>query len=71
MTSAMTALAIAVGGTSPICYLMTRLRSRRANRGSSDQSPSPDGGNYVGVTAVAVAINAARPADKERHFDLP
>jgi hypothetical protein len=49
MTSAMTALAIAVGGTSPICYLlMTRLQNRRANRGSSGHSPAPDGGNFAG-----------------------
>jgi len=48
MRSAVTALAMAVGGTSLICYLlMTRLQNRRANRGSSGQSPSADGGNYA------------------------
>ena len=36
MTSAMVTFAIAVGGTSLICYaLMTRLQNRRAGRGSS------------------------------------
>ena len=36
MTSAMMTFAIAVGGTSLICYaLMTRLQNRRAGRGSS------------------------------------
>jgi len=53
MRSAATALAMAVGGTSLICYLlMTRLQNRRANRGSSRQSPSLVGGNRV-----AEAIN--------------
>jgi hypothetical protein len=36
MTSTMVTFAIAVGGTSLICYaLMTRLQNRRAGRGSS------------------------------------
>ena len=49
MTSAMTAFGIAVGATSLICYLlMTRLQGRRANRGSSGHSPSPDGANFAG-----------------------
>jgi hypothetical protein len=69
MRSAATALALAmaVGGTSLICYLlMRRLQNRLANRGSSGQSPSPDGGNYAGATAVAEATNAAGSADNER-----
>src|SRR5712692_10716712 len=47
MTSAVAAFAIAVGGTSLICYLlMTRLQNRRANRGSSGNSSGADGGDY-------------------------
>ena len=45
MTSAVAAFAIAVGGTSLICYLLiTRLQNRRANRGSSGNSSGADGG---------------------------
>jgi hypothetical protein len=66
MRSTVTALVMAVGGTSLICYLlMTRLQNRRANRGSSGHSPSADGGNYAGATAVAQATNAAGSADNE------
>ena len=49
MTSAMVAFAIAVGGTSLICYaLMTRVQNRRANRGSSGDSSGAGGDNYGG-----------------------
>jgi hypothetical protein len=47
VTSEMTAFAIAVGGTSLVCYLlMTRLQNRRANRNSL-RGFLPDGGNYT------------------------
>jgi hypothetical protein len=49
MTGAVAAFGMAVGGTSRICYLMmTRLRNRRANRGSSGNSSGADGGDYDG-----------------------
>jgi hypothetical protein len=49
MTSAMGTFAIAVGGTSLICYaLMTRLQNRRANRGSSGDSSGAGSDNYGG-----------------------
>ena len=49
MTSAMVTFAIAVGGTSLICYaLMTRLQNRRANRASSGDSSGAGSGNYSG-----------------------
>src|SRR5258706_15562736 len=48
VTSEMTAFAIAVGGTSLVCYLlMTRLQNRRANRSAPRDGFSPDGGNYT------------------------
>ena len=49
MTSAVVTFAIAVGGTSLICYaLMTRLQNRRANRRSSGDSSGAGSGNYSG-----------------------
>jgi len=49
MTGSVAAFGMAVGGTSRICYLMmTRLRNRRANRGSSGNSSGADGGDYDG-----------------------
>jgi hypothetical protein len=49
MTGAVAAFAIAVGGTSLICYLlMTRLPNRRARRGSSGNGSGADGGGYGG-----------------------
>jgi hypothetical protein len=53
MTSAMTALAIAVGGTSLICYLlMTRVQNiRRNRRPSGDDSGAPDAATYFGGDA--------------------
>jgi hypothetical protein len=49
MTSAVAAFAIAVGGTSLICYLlMTRLPNCRAHRGSSGNGSGADGGGYGG-----------------------
>jgi len=48
MTSEITAFAIAVGGTSLVCYLlMTRLQNRRANRSAPRDGSLPDGGNYT------------------------
>jgi hypothetical protein len=48
MTSALTAVGTAIGGTSLICYLLrTRPFNRRADRGSSgDCSSGPGGGSY-------------------------
>ena len=49
MTSAMVTFAIAVGGTSLICYaLMTRLQNRRSNRRSSGDSSGVGSTNYSG-----------------------
>jgi hypothetical protein len=49
MTNAVAAFAIAVGGTSLICYLlMTRLPNRRVNRASSGNGSGVDGGDYGG-----------------------
>jgi hypothetical protein len=49
MTNAVAAFAIAVGGTSLICYLLTtRLPNRRANRASSGNGSGADGGDYGG-----------------------
>jgi hypothetical protein len=48
MTSEMTAFAIAVGGTSLVCYLlMTRLQNRRANRSAPRGDFLSDWGNYT------------------------
>jgi uncharacterized membrane protein YgcG len=48
MTSEMTAFAIAVGGTSLVCYLlMTRMQNRGANRNAPRDGFLPDGGNYT------------------------
>jgi hypothetical protein len=56
MTSEMTAFAIAVGGTSLICYvLMTRLQNRRVNRRSSGEHSTSDSGNYAGGDGWALA----------------
>ena len=49
MTSGMTALAIAVGGTSLICFVVTtQLQNRRAPRRSSSDSFGVDGAGYAG-----------------------
>ena len=48
MTSAMTAFGIAVGGTSLLYLLMTRLQNGKRNRGSSSASSGSDGGHYAG-----------------------
>jgi hypothetical protein len=59
MTSAMVTFAIAVGGTSLICYaLMTRRQNRRANRRSSGDSSGAGSGNYSGETAGAFPIGS-------------
>jgi hypothetical protein len=56
MTSALTALAIAVGLTSLVCYaLMTRLQNRRANRSTSSDGSGLDGGNLAGSDSLSVA----------------
>ena len=62
MTSQMTAFAIAVGGTSLVCYLlMTRLQNRRANRSAPHEDflldgalipPTRAGSSPVGWVAV-------------------
>jgi hypothetical protein len=49
MSGAMTAVGIAIGGTSLICYLLLmRPQNRRAYRGSSYDSSGSDGGSYSG-----------------------
>ena len=49
MTSGMTALAIAVGGTSLICFVVTtQLQNRRPPRRSSSDSFGVDGAGYAG-----------------------
>ena len=46
MTSGMTAFAIAVGGTSLACYVLTtRLQNRRGPRRSSSDNSGADGGH--------------------------
>ena len=50
-TSALVTFGIAVGGTSLICYALTRLQNRRANRGSSGDSSGDGSGNYSGEDA--------------------
>jgi hypothetical protein len=56
MTSAMTALGIAVGGTSLIGYLlMTRLRNDKRSRGSSPDSSGSDSGHYAGGEGWGIA----------------
>jgi hypothetical protein len=53
MTSAMTAVGMAIGGTAPICYLpLSRPQHRRADRGSSGDS----GGSYSGGDGSVAAI---------------
>jgi hypothetical protein len=65
MTSEITAFAIAVGGTSPACYLlMTRLQNRRANRIAPRDGSLPDCGDF----STARAIRAIqRQAIAKRH----
>ena len=49
MTSAMTAVGMAIGGTSLICYrLLSRPQHRRADRGSSGDSSGAAGSSYSG-----------------------
>jgi hypothetical protein len=49
MTSGMTALAIAVGGTSLICFVVTtQLQNRRPPHRSSSDSSGADGAGYAG-----------------------
>src|SRR5258708_35736357 len=67
MTSEMTAFAIAVGGTSLVCYLlMTRLQNRRTNRSAPRHGFLPDGGNY---TAAAGWIISSRFGSDHPAFD--
>ena len=45
----MAAFAVAVGGTSLVCFLlMTRAQNRRAQRGSSRAASASDSGTYAG-----------------------
>ena len=56
MTSEMMAFAIAVGGTSLVCYLlMTRLQNRRANRSAPRDGFLPDGGNYTAAEGWSIS----------------
>jgi hypothetical protein len=67
MTSEITAFAIAVGGTSLVCYLlMTRLQNRRANRSAPRDGSLPDGGNY---TAAEGWIISSRLGSDNPAFD--
>jgi hypothetical protein len=67
MTSEMTAFAIAVGGTSLVCYLlMTRLPNRRANRSAPREDFLPDGVNY---TAAEGWIISSRLSSDNPAFD--
>jgi hypothetical protein len=66
MTSELTAFAIAVGGTSLVCYLlMTRLQNRRARSAPRDGF-LPDGGNY---TAAEGWIISSRLGSDNSGFD--
>jgi hypothetical protein len=66
MTSELTAFAIAVGGTSLVCYLlMTRLQNRRARSAPRDGF-LPDGGNY---TAAEGWIISSRLCSDNPGFD--
>jgi hypothetical protein len=47
MNSALTAIIIAVGGTSLICILVSQIQNRRV-RGRSGSSAGSDGGYYAG-----------------------
>jgi hypothetical protein len=55
MTSAMTAFGIAVGGTSLLYLLMTRLRNGKRSRGSSPDNWGSDGGHYAGGEGRSLA----------------
>jgi hypothetical protein len=60
MTSEMAAFAIAVGGTSLVCYLlMTRLQNRRANRSAARDDLLSDGGNYTAAEGWEAAMGEA------------
>jgi hypothetical protein len=48
MTSAITAFGIAVGGSSLLYLLMTRLRNGKPSRRSSPDSSGSDNGSYAG-----------------------
>ena len=50
------AFAIAVGGTSLVCYLlMTRLQNRRANRSAPRDGFLPDGANYTAAEGWSIS----------------
>ena len=67
VTSEMAAFAIAVGGTSLVCYLlMTRLQNRRTNRSAPRHGFLPDGGNY---TAAEGWIISSRFGSDHPAFD--
>jgi hypothetical protein len=55
MTSVMTALGIAVGGSSLLYLLMTRLRNGKRNRGSSSASSISDGSQFAGGDGWTIA----------------
>src|SRR5437879_4522989 len=56
MPSQMMAFAIAVGGTSLVCYLlMTRSQNRRANRRAPRDGFLPDGANYTAAEGWSIS----------------
>ena len=67
VASEMTAFAVAVGGTSLVCYLlMTRLQNRRANRSAPRGDFLSDWGNY---TAAEGWIISSRLGSDNPAFD--
>ena len=67
MTSEMAAFAIAVGGTSLVCYLlMTCLQNRSTNRSAPRDGSLPDGGHY---TAAEGSIISSRFGSDNPAFD--
>jgi hypothetical protein len=48
MNNALTAIIIAIGGTSLVCLLVSRMQGRRSHRRRSRDSAGSDGGHYAG-----------------------
>ena len=48
MNSALTAIIIAIGGTSLVCLLVSRMQGRRSHLRRSRDSAGSDGGYYAG-----------------------
>jgi hypothetical protein len=55
MTSAMTAFGIAIGGTSLLYLLITRLQNGKRSRGSSPDSSGSDSLHYAGGEGWGIA----------------